>query len=205
MEFSEKQLLSLKAEVRERLSQKRFQHTEGVVRAASRIAKYCLPSDTSELEAAAYLHDIAKEYTTDELVSFIKLEGDFSDEMLRSPAVLHSFAAPYIIKRDFSEFASEKILSAVKNHTVGSHDMDVFDEIVFIADYIEDGRVYESSKQVREALYSSFREGDAENNLKNLHKATLASIDFTILSLKERNSYINSDILLTRNAFLSKI
>ncbi len=205
MNYTVRDVELLRERVGARLSEKRFKHTLGVEKAAFLLAKSCLPDDLHSLCAAALLHDIAKEYTDDEIISFIEADGIIlGDDELSSPAVLHSFAAPFIIKRDFSEFCDEKILSACKNHTLGSPDMSIFDEIIFIADYIEDGRSYESCIKVREALYSSLTD-DRIQNIKELHKAVISSIDYTKSSLEISGKHINSKMLLTRNTIMSKI
>ncbi len=204
--FSDYTLSKLRKDVCERISEKRFFHTLGVESAASYIADFCLPVCKSELRAAALLHDIAKEYSNEEIVSFIEKDGiALTHEDLSSPKVLHSYAAPYIIKRDFPEFASANILSACKNHTLGDPKMSVFDEIIFLSDFVEEGREYISCKTVREYLYSSLKSSLPTENLTVLHRAVLLSIEYTEASLSERFLNINSKMLLTKNAFISKI
>lgn len=206
MIYSEAMLLSLSEKVKSRISAKRYEHTLGVMKSASRLSKFLLPEKESELCAAALLHDIAKEFEPCELLDFIKADGILlSDDELLAVPTLHSFASPYIIKRDFPEFASEEILSACKNHTLGSPDMSIFEEIIFISDYIEDTRSYESCKTVRDGLYSELKPGDYENNIKALHKATVLSIDYTLMHLNASKKKINNRIILTKNAFMSKI
>ena len=205
MSFTQKKNKLLSSAVKERLSPKRYTHTAAVADAAKRLSSYCLPDSENEIEAAALLHDIAKEYSTEELISLLEGSGkSISPEDLLSPAVLHSFAAPIVIRRDFPDFATENILSSAYNHTVGAPDMSVFDEIIFLADYIEDTRTYEHCKRVREYVYSMLG-GDRGENIKALHKACVMAIDYTLIHLIENKKPINSKNILTRNALLSKI
>ncbi len=204
--YTEEELKLLSCDVRKRLSDKRFFHIKGVERAAEYIADFCLPDGKTALRAAALLHDIAKEYSEDEILTFIKKDGILlSKSDLLSPLVLHSYAAPYVIKKDFKDFAIPEVLSACKNHTLGSPDMSIFDEIIFISDYIEEGRAYASCIKVREFLYSSFNSDDFIGNIKALHKAVLLSIEATENNLMTKGAHINETMHLTKNAFMSKI
>ena len=129
--------LELKAAVEARMSQKRFLHTLGVVKAARQLGEELMPEKIQSLTVAAHLHDIAKELPTEELLTLSSEYGYVTtEEDMNSPQVLHSFAAPAVIKRDFPEYASEEILSAVFKHTTGDGEMSVFDEIIFLSDLI---------------------------------------------------------------------
>jgi HD superfamily phosphohydrolase YqeK len=119
--------------------------------------------------------------------------------------VLHSFTAPLFIKKYFSEFATENVISAVRYHTLGAPEMSVFDEIVFLADFIEDTRTYDASISLRNFVWSNMRSGEFDTNVKVLHLACVKAIDYTIINLIENKKKINSKNILTRNALLSKI
>jgi predicted HD superfamily hydrolase involved in NAD metabolism len=203
--FTEQQFSSLKNEVSTLMSEKRFRHTVRVSAAAEKLARYCAPELVAEAKIAALLHDVTKELPHEEQLKLLR-EGEvvLDAEDYESPAVLHSFTAPVFIKRRFPEWASPIVLGAVKNHTVGSPDMSVFDEIVFLSDYIEDGRTYDSCAKVRWFVWSSMAD-DIDNNLKILHKACVSAIDNTIFTLISRKKTINTKNILTRNALLSKI
>ncbi|MBQ1261285.1 MAG: bis(5'-nucleosyl)-tetraphosphatase (symmetrical) YqeK, partial [Clostridia bacterium] len=157
MKYSEISLNDLKNDVATRLSKKRFEHTLGVEKMAAYIGEHLLAERVSELRAAAILHDVAKELPDTELLSLMR-KSDFSlsDEDFKSSKLYHSFAADALIKRDFPDFASEDILSAVHNHTAGDADMSLFDSIIFLSDFIEEGRVYRDCVDLREMLYKRF-------------------------------------------------
>ena len=205
MIINEQQFSSLKNDVSTLMSDKRFRHTIRVVAAAEKLARYCAPSLITEAKIAALLHDVTKELSEQEQMALLR-EGDVvvDSEDYESPAVLHSFTAPVLIKKRFPECATPEVLTAVRNHTVGSPDMSVLDEIVFLSDYIEDGRIYDSCAKVRWFVWSSMSD-DIENNLKILHKACVSTIDNTLFNLIARKKNINTKNILTRNALLSKI
>ena len=202
--YSEKELSILRDDVGKRLSEKRFRHTLGVEKMAAYLGDFCLPDKKQSLRAAALLHDIAKELPVEEQIDLIKKAGIrlSKDELLSTPT-LHSFASVYLIKRDFPKFSEKNILLACRNHTVGAPRMSIFEEIIFLSDYIEEGRKYENSVLVRDELLSSLSENRAKN-LKALHYATYSSLDYTVSHLKESGKSINPGTLLTKTAFSTK-
>ena len=206
MTFSEKDIEILKEKVKDRLSPNRFAHTLGVMRAALKLAELCIPKYVRDAEVAALLHDISKEYSTDEQYELIKEYGiKVDDEDAQSPDILHSFTASAVILRDFPDFSTPEILSAVYNHTIGSPDMTVLDEIIFLADYIEEGRKYDSCISVRNFVFDNMENGEFEFNVKILHRACVMAIDYTLDNLLSKNKPINTKNILTKNTLLSKI
>lgn len=196
----------LKEKVKARLSSARFLHTEGVVRAAKRLSAVLLPGEEKEITVAAYLHDIAKELEIRELISLAKKSVGLTEDDLASPEVLHAFAAPALILRDFPQLATPQVLSAVLKHTTGDREMSIFDEIIFISDYIEDGRTYPSCISVREELWNNLSLAKtAEEKEKALHNATLSAINATIESLNKRCRAVNERTRLAEAHIKQKI
>ena len=158
-------LSSLRDEMSVRLSEKRFLHTLGVEKCASYLAEVLLPGKKFELCVAALLHDVAKELPIDEQIGLVKSAPQkYRREGYISPQVLHSFAAPGLILRDFPELATSDVLSATLKHTVGDGAMSVFDIIIFVSDYIEEGRSYSSSIKIREQLFSALKTARCEKD-----------------------------------------
>lgn len=206
MIFSQDELSKLEERVGIALSEHRFLHTLGVKRAALRLGDGLLSRDElSELSAAALLHDIAKEMPLEELHSLVRREFPAIPEVELIPAVLHSYAAPVVIKRDFPEFATEKILSATYSHTLGRPEMTLFDKIIFIADYVEDGRAWHACRALSEKLFSGYNTLDSDGKIKRINEAILESIDNTIISLRERGARCSEQMLLTRASILTEI
>ena len=193
MKFDEKQLENLRQSVKLRLSERRFAHTDGVVAAAGRIASYFPSLDLTEIAAAALLHDVTKELSVSEHCRLAEEHGSpISAEEVESEAILHSLSAPYAVMRDFPDFASENLLSALKNHTTAEADMSLFDEVVYIADYVEDGRTYPACVRVRELLYGqlALASNDLER-LNALHQAVLESLENTRNNLLFHGRVVN--------------
>ena len=205
--FSSSELEELKISVRDRLSNKRFDHTLGVVRAARRLGEIFLPDKVSELVAAALLHDIAKEVSKEESAALITSSGvALTSEDFSITPIHHSIAGRELIKQSFSNFATNDILDAVYNHTLGDASMNLFCEIIFVSDYIEDGRSYYFSITIREDLFSSIESKDTyEDKVKALHTVTYKILEHTIESLTQQSRPVHSKALLTKNHFASLI
>lgn len=196
---------TLEAIVKERLSEKRFKHTLAVRDMAVKLGKIFLPDELYELEAAALLHDITKEVSVEENITLMgDLWEKLSCEERQSPQIFHAYSAPALIKRDFKEFAKEKILSAVFKHTVADEDMSIFDMIIFLSDFIEEQRIYEASDITRKYLFSSLSD-DAEKNVTALINASIMEIDFTIEHIKKKGGVIVPKTLLARKGLVEKI
>ena len=205
--FSKESLDKLKQSVETRLSEKRYRHTLGVADMAVRLGDFFMPDCKDELYAAALLHDIAKELNKEELSLLLEGRSDYlSADDLASPAVIHSLAGPLIIARDYSEFATDRILRAVYNHTLGSEDMDIFSEIIFISDFIEMGRTYKACIELREFLLSGLSHTqDLSINRERLRRAVFKSLDFTVRYITEREGFVHPKTVLARNAYRSLI
>ena len=206
MMFSEKTISELEHKLKNRLSEHRYIHTIGVKEAAVKIAGFCYTGDISEIAIASLLHDISKEYSVAEQFEMMRASGlNFSDTDLMSQQVFHSFTAPYVIQKDFPEFSTKNILSSAFNHTTGSEDMSLFDEIIFIADYIENGRNHTSCIEVRENLYRDFASAeDDEECVMHLHNATINALENTIIEIIKNKKVLNERTVATRNAFLAR-
>ena len=206
MNYTNEQIEALRGEVEKRMSKKRFLHTLGVENMAVKIGLRCLPDRLDELRVAALLHDISKEYSKAEHnLVVIKHKINMSEYEKEAEPVWHSVTAPYVILDLFAPFASSDVLSAVKYHTVGSPEMSVFDEIICLADYIEEGRKYQVCIDLREKFLCELdRSRSREEAVYALHKACAKSIDNTIKDLVSRGLSAHPDSLPARDAILAK-
>ena len=204
--LNERDIALLRQSVKQRLSEKRYVHSLGVEKCAVAIGKLCNIDSPDELSAAALLHDITKELDRAYQFSLIdKGEISLSSIERESEAVLHSYTAPVVIRSDFPRFATQNVLSAVEKHTLGNENMSIFDEIIFLSDYIEEGRSYPSSRELYDFVFSNMKNGELQSNVLVLHKASLSAIDYTITHLIKKGAKIAEKTFLTRNALISKI
>ncbi|MBO5907492.1 MAG: bis(5'-nucleosyl)-tetraphosphatase (symmetrical) YqeK [Clostridia bacterium] len=203
MYITEKMLEQLRASLKSRLSEKRYLHTLGVEETSVHLGKMLLPSKLTELRAAALLHDVAKEYQKDELLLILRECEGVTRSDLDAPPAYHAFCAPVVIKRDFGEFATEEILSAVFKHTTADENMSTFDKIIFIADYIEPGRKYYQCVSLRDWLTSSLNEAKSEEERqRQLDRAVLLALENTVKALGERGDIINERTLKSKAALM---
>lgn len=135
----------IKADLKEKLPKKRYEHTLGVAYTAASLAM-CYGEDILKAELAGILHDVAKAKKSFELKDDMKgyidpyTDGDYVALIAdKAPQILHAIYAPYLAKKDY-KIEDKDILSAIRWHTTGKKDMTMLEKIVFVADYIEPNR-----------------------------------------------------------------
>ena len=144
-DFSRENIDLIKADLKEKLPKKRYEHTLGVAYTAAALAM-CYGEDILKAELAGILHDVAKAKKSSELKDDMKgyidpyTDGDYVDLIAdKAPQILHAIYAPYLAKKDY-KIEDKDILSAIRWHTTGKKDMTMLEKIVFVADYIEPNR-----------------------------------------------------------------
>lgn len=122
------------------LKPKRFLHTLGVAATAANIAAVH-DVDPKEAYLAGLLHDCAKYFTGSELVQICEQEGISLSETERNNTVLiHGKLGAHIARTRY-HIENEEILSAICYHTTGRPEMGRLEKIIYVADYMEPGRV----------------------------------------------------------------
>ncbi len=205
-EDKEAVLAALREDVRAFMSEKRYRHTLGVEKMVRRMASFFEGEiDLFCLSAAALLHDITKELSEAEQREIIsKMQIKLSKSQEKSPAILHSFTAEYRISKEFSFFAKEeKIISAIRAHTTGSACMSLFDKLLFVADYIEEGREYPRCIETRERFFSMLDSGVPPKTV--LDRITLSILESTIRFLTEHGYTLCEDTVRAKDSILSTI
>ncbi len=159
----------------------REKHIAGVVAAAEMIRSEVFPHlDKDEVFTAAFYHDCTK---SEDQISLLKEYGiEPTEDLLRSPAVIHAFTGAERLKR---EGKSDSVVNAVRYHTTGRPNMTEIEKIIFIADYIEENREYESCKSARNEYLKS------EKTVKNIDKLIYTVLKYTVDHLKEKKAYIH--------------
>lgn len=143
--FSRENIDLIKADLKEKLPKKRYEHTLGVAYTAAALAM-CYGEDILKAELAGILHDVAKAKKSfelkDDMNEYIDpyTDGDYVALIAdKAPQILHAIYAPYLAKKDY-KIEDKDILSAIRWHTTGKKDMTMLEKIVFVADYIEPNR-----------------------------------------------------------------
>ena len=203
----ELKLSELRGKLKALLSEKRYSHTLYVEKTAYELASVILPDRIYDICVAAILHDATKEFSAKEHIALIESENtSLTDEDKATEGILHSFSAPVFCRKEFSEYVNKDILSAIKNHTVGSPSMSNFDKIVFISDFIEESRKYKACIELRRWLLSEISsEKKYEDKIYSLNKACLLAILATEESLKAKDATVNSRMLLTKDSLVRQL
>lgn len=161
------------------LSLERYIHTMGVVKEAKKLAKR-YNADVEKASYAALLHDCAKDYPKDMKLRFCKeYHIPVDDVMAQNVDLVHQFLGAEVAKREYL-VEDEEILNAIKYHTTGRPDMTLLEKIIFIADYIEEGRKkFDTLDEARKLAY------------EDIDKTMAFILKNTIEYVKEKNKALH--------------
>lgn len=205
-EKNELSLTDLREKIRGYMGEKRLSHTLAVERETEKLAQLFAPDLEYELRAAALLHDVTKELPHEKQLELCRENGiKYGFDEMFMPKIFHARTAPIIIKRDFPEFATDTVLDAVRWHTTGHVAMTVTEQILFLADFIEDTRTFESCIAIREFFWNGISAADdEEKRLAHLTDTMIFALDTTICELCEDKMPIHEDTVAARNSFIIK-
>ena len=202
--FSEKQLKELYEAVKGSMSEKRFLHTAAVADMAERLGELFLPSSCDMLRAAALLHDITKEYSTENQLQILDRFGIMvTKQDILTPKTLHARTAALVIGEKYPEFAEPSVISAVRYHTTGRAGMTVAEKILYFADYIDETRKFPDCVMLRSLFWDAdpqrMEQWEREEHFRRL---LVLSFDMTVRALIEDGSIISEDTLAARNSLI---
>ena len=204
MIYSEQMLDGLRARVSSRMSDYRFVHTAEVEKMARRLGVLYAPDKLDVLRAAALLHDITKEKSTEEQLAMLGADATQLDRL--SPKTLHAKTAGAVIVSEFSEFADAEVLSCVRWHTTGRADMTVCEAIIYLADYIDESRTFDDCVKLRNYFWDKDPQNMSKSDReKHLLETLLLSFDMTIEALKKECVPISPETLDARRSIISKL
>lgn len=149
---------TIKEKLQSALSIERYVHTLGVEKEAVKLAKK-YGEDEKKAQYAALLHDCAKDYPNDLKKRLCKeYHIPLDDIMKKQIDLCHPFLGAEVAKREY-EVNDEEILDAIRYHTTGRSNMTALDKIIFLADYIEEGRkMHDALPKARELAYEDLDE-----------------------------------------------
>lgn len=200
---NERLLDALREKISTYMSGKRLSHTLAVEREIKKLCDVYAPDKEYTLRAAALLHDITKELSVQKQLQLCEEFGImYMPEEILTPKIFHSRTAPAIIRRDFPDFADEEILSAVRWHTTGRAGMTLGEELLFLADYIEDTRTFPSCVTLREFFWSGV--DGAADKAAHLTDTMIMALDMTVHELCEERQPIHLDTMAARNSLIFK-
>lgn len=174
--------------LKENLTEKRYNHSLGAMKAAKKLAK-AYGEDENEAEFAGLIHDIAKELSKDEIEIALKKYEITPDEIEKEQiSLLHSKLGSAIAKEKFN--VNKRIQEAIEYHTTGNKNMDTFAKIIYLADKIEENRDYPEVEDLRKLAK------------EDLDRAILFILDSTIQKSVKKGRLIHPDTTDLRNYLL---
>jgi len=177
--------------VRSQMPEKRWRHTEGVMKSSVELAKR-YGADPEKAELAALLHDVVKYWPTDKMELIIREQGLPSILLAHDKSLWHAPVGAYIAETEFG-IKDEEVLDAIRYHTSGREGMTKLDKIVCLADYIEPGRDFPGVENIRELAKNS------------LEEALIAGFDSTISFLLKKHKRIFPTTVLARNSLIEEL
>lgn len=204
--FKEKELDALRDEIRAGMSEKRFRHTYEVEKMVSYLAELYMPEKIEILRAAALLHDVTKEYSTEDHIRILVERGiDVSEEDVCSPKTLHARSAAALIPERYERFAADEVISCVRWHTTGRPDMTLSEKLIYLADYIDMSRTFDDCVRLREAFMRVEPQNlSVEERLIHLDKILIMSFDMTMSGLLADGLPISHYTVDARNSLICK-
>lgn len=172
------------------LSEKRYIHSIGVSKMAFILAKIH-GADENKAYIAGKYHDIAKCFT-DELLNRYIREYGIDEKFYNNNPLAHSKVAAAILMYEFS-ICDEDVLNAVRSHTTGRVGMSLLEEVVYVADAIEENRNYPELSALQEKARH------------DLDGACLDIMNFAIQFLKEKGRIIDEDTIMAKDFIEHKI
>jgi len=132
--------------VKEKMSEKRFNHVLGVVDTAVHLAKMH-HIDVNSADIAALIHDVSKEQPLQQTAGLLRIAG-LESYLEHSDKVWHAPMGALFSKEVFG-IEDEDVLNAVRYHTTGRPQMSAVEKVLFVADYTEPNRKFEGAQIVR--------------------------------------------------------
>ena len=177
--------------LKEKLTEKRFNHSLCVADEACRLANiFNLDSDKAFL--TGLLHDITKNSEKNEHFSIFEDYGIKLSEIEKSQEKLwHAISGSAYVKYRLN-IDDEEIFDAIRYHTTAKKDMSLFSKIIYMADFTSADRDYDDVDILRNILD------------KSLDDAYEYALSYTIKDLAERSLPIHPDTVDAYNEAVLK-
>lgn len=130
----------------------RYLHSRGVMKMALKLnEQYNLKVEEDKIILASLLHDVTKNYSNEENLEILNkyYENNVDNDLLLSPAIWHAITGMVIANEKY-HIIEEDILNAIKFHTTGRPKMSNLEKLIFLSDFIEEGRQGKHYEEVRE-------------------------------------------------------
>lgn len=177
--------------VKAQMPEKRWRHTEGVMKSAVELANR-YGADPVKADLAALLHDVVKYWPTERMEQIIREQKMPEILLHHDKSLWHAPVGAYIAEKEYGVTDAE-ILDAIRYHTSGREGMSLMDKVICLADYMEPGRDFPGVDRIRKLAESS------------LEEALVAGFDSTISFLLEKRKVIFPTTILARNSLIEEL
>ena len=134
----------------------RYRHCVRVARSADILAQLH-GVDPAKARLAAMLHDLARLYSTSQLIEECERRAMPIDEFeRRNPIVLHAPLGAALARERYG-IDDPEVLSAIAKHTLGAAEMSPLDCVIYLADALEPGRDFENRVHIWELAKRDMR------------------------------------------------
>lgn len=193
----EKILQNINDDLKKELSEDRYKHSIGVMEKAEELAKI-YGENVNKAKLVGLAHDIGKELSRGEKLIYSKENNIEVDEIEKTNVgLLHGKIGADICKKRYG--FTKQMQDAIEFHTTGNENMDLLAKIIFVADKIENGRIYkneEKQKELEEARYIAN---------KNINLALLSLLDMSLKYTILKKELIHTDSIKTRNKIILEL
>lgn len=191
MKDVERLLQEINQDAKQMLSEKRYQHSIGVMKKAEQLAKK-YGVDIQKAKLVGLAHDIAKEMSKEEMLKYVeKRHIDVDEYEAENIGLLHAKIGADFCREKYG--FSEDMQKAIEYHTTGKPGMDDLAKIVFIADKTEEGRTHVDFARV------------TEKEEEGINPLLLYILNNSIIHIIEKGKTMHPDTVITRNYFLREI
>ena len=176
--------------VKEKLSEKRFKHSEAVVK---RAIEYALVYnvDIEIVKLTAIAHDIAKELSQEEEEAYLQKYNIELDELEKqNHSLIHSKICAATCKYEYN--FTVDMVDAIKYHTTGREEMTILEKIIYLADATEETRTY------CPVVYANIIKENIDNGMVEVTK-------WVIKHLLENNKVIHLESIKCYNYYCTKM
>lgn len=181
----------IKIELKKHIKEKRYIHSLNVMELSAELA-LAHGVDQEKAAIAGLLHDCAKNIEVDEMFRLCEeFEIPINDVERLQPKLLHGKVGAVLASKQYG-INDEIILDAIRHHTLGRENMTTMDKIIFIADYVEPGRIFEGIEELRELAFT------------DLDKTMVISLDNIIRHIITKRLLIHPVAISARNDIIKK-
>ncbi|CUX50695.1 bis(5'-nucleosyl)-tetraphosphatase (symmetrical) YqeK [Clostridium sp. C105KSO13] len=185
-------IIGIQKKLEKNLRPERYRHTIGVMYTAASLSM-CHGENMEKAMLAGLLHDCGKGYPIKKQIKQCReYKIPLTESELMMPALIHAKLGAYLTEHEYN-IKDAEILNAITFHTTGRPDMTLLEKIIYIADYIEPGRMkIPVLDQVRYIAFS------------NINEAVAISADSTITYLKKMGRDIDPMTVRTYEYYSKK-